>query len=110
MITLWGMYSPWQILRNGGLPLAIERSGTLPTAGELSAATRAALAENPTGRDSEALAAFMFAWHHHWPRVFQAEFGDASRDLLGWAARQFSDDNRYLKLRRIAIENLSHVL
>ncbi len=76
---------------------------------ELAAATRAAVAEEPQGRDSEALAAFVFAWHHHWPEVFQAAFGDA-RAGLAWAGQQFSDDGRYLKLRRIAIENLAHVL
>lgn len=77
---------------------------------DLAAATRAAVSENPAGRDSEALAAFVFAWHHHWPRVFQGVFGDAGSGLLAWAGQQFSDDGRYLKLRRIAIENLAHVL
>ena len=56
------MHSPWQILRDGGLPLAIQGAG------------------------------------------------EDSSHLLTWAAKQFSDDNRYLKLRRIAIENLAHVL
>jgi hypothetical protein len=78
--------------------------------GELVAATSAAVAENPAGRDSEALAAFVFAWHHHWPRLFQQAFGGAASPLVTWAAMQFTDDNRYLKLRRIAIENLAHVL
>jgi hypothetical protein len=104
------MRSPWQILRDGGLPLAIEGTGAATTAAELAGATRAAVAENPAGRDSEALAAFVFAWHHHWPHVFQGVFGDAGTGLLTWAGQQFSDDGRYVKLRRIAIENLSHVL
>lgn len=104
------MRSPWQILRDGGLPLAIDRTGAPTTANELAAATRAAVAEHPSGRDGEALAAYVFAWHHHWPRVFAAMFGDAGAGLLAWAAQQFSDDGRYLKLRRIAIENLAHVL
>jgi hypothetical protein len=104
------MRSPWQILRDGGLPLAIEGTGSPATAAELAGATRAAVAERPSGRDSEALAAFVFAWHHHWPAVFQAAFGDDGAGLLAWAGQQFSDDGRYLKLRRIAIENLAHVL
>lgn len=104
------MRSPWQILRDGGLPLAIEPSGASPAPDELAAATRAAVAEDPTGRQGEALAAFVFAWQHHWPRVFQAVFGGDGAGLLAWAGNQFSDDGRYLKLRRIAIENLSHVL
>ena len=77
---------------------------------ELATATSAAVAERPSGREAEALAAFVFAWHHHWPRVFADAFGDAASGLLAWAGQQFSDDNRYVKLRRIAIENLAHVL
>jgi hypothetical protein len=104
------MRSPWQILRDGGLPLSIERTGAPTTVNQLAVATRAAVAEHPSGRDGEALAAFVFAWHHHWPRVFEGMFGDAGAALLAWAGQQFSDEGRYLKLRRIAIENLSQVL
>jgi len=104
------MRSPWQILRDGGLPLAIAGTGAAITVHELAGATRAAVAENPTGRESEALAAFVFAWRHHWPGSFHGAFGDEEPELLAWAGRQFSDDGRYLKLRRIAIENLAHVL
>lgn len=104
------MASPWQILRDGGLPLAIERTGDVPTASELASAAQAVLHEHSTGRHSEALAAFLFAWRHHWPRVFEAAFGEQASGLLAWAGRQFSDDNRYIKLRRIAIENLARVL
>ena len=104
------MRSPWQILRDGGLPLAIDRTGASTTVDELATAARAAVAEHPSGREAEALAAFVFACHHHWPRVFADAFGDAGSALLAWAGRQFSDDNRYVKLRRIAIENLAHVL
>jgi hypothetical protein len=104
------MRSPWQVLRDGGLPLAIERTGASTTVSELAGATWAAVAEHPEGRDGEALAAFVFAWHDHWPRVFEGSFGDAGGGLLSWAAQQFSDAGRYLKLRRIAIENLAHVL
>jgi hypothetical protein len=104
------MRSPWQVLRDNGLPLAIERTGASTGVDELAAATRAAVAEDPSGRESEALAAFVFAWQHHWPQVFQSAFGDAGAELLTWAGCQFSDEGRYVKLRRIAIENLAHVL
>jgi len=102
--------SPWQILRDGGLPLATERSGEATTASELAAAACAAVAEQPTGRDGEALAAFLFAWHDHWPKVFQSAFGEVGAGLLAWAVEQLPDDGRYVKLRRIAIANISHVL
>lgn len=104
------MRSPWQTLRDGGLPLAIEGAGATTTSAELAAATRAAVAERPGGRDGEALAAFVFAWHHHWPAIFEGAFGEFGDELLAWAGHQFSDDGRYVKLRRIAIENLSRVL
>jgi hypothetical protein len=76
----------------------------------LAAATRAAVTAQPSGRDAEALAAFVFAWHQHWPGAFDTAFGEHGASLVGWAGQQFTDDNRYLKLRRIAISNLAHVL
>ncbi|CAN5461195.1 hypothetical protein BH11MYX1_BH11MYX1_44820 [soil metagenome] len=104
------MREVWQILRDGGLPLAIERSGVTTTPKELAVATRAAIAEAPCGRDAEALAAFVFAWHHHWPASFAIELGGDAEAVVGWAARNAIDDNRYLKLRRIALENLAQIL
>ncbi len=91
------------------MPLAIPSSGIRRTADDLATATRAAIELAPSGRDSEALAAFVFAWHHHWPDSFAASFADAV-EVIDWAARHAIDDNRYLKLRRIALENLAHVL
>ncbi|HEX7703522.1 MAG TPA: hypothetical protein VF403_22435 [Kofleriaceae bacterium] len=37
------------------------------------------------------------------------ELGDAA-EAVEWAARNAIDDNRYLKLRRIALENLARIL
>jgi len=97
----------WQILRDGGLPLAIEGSGQRPSQARLASAVRAAVAERPGGRDAEALAAFIFAWQQHWPKSFRTLLSD---ELLAWAQDQLPDDNRYLKLRRIALENLADIL
>lgn len=104
------MSEVWQILRDGGLPLAIERSGVTRTPRELAIATRAAIAEAPRGRDAEALSAFVFAWHQHWPASFATELGLYAEGVVEWAARTVTDANRYLKLRRIALENLAQVL
>ncbi|CAN5900183.1 hypothetical protein BH11MYX2_BH11MYX2_35420 [soil metagenome] len=104
------MSEVWQILRDGGLPLAIERSGVTRTPSELAIATLAAIAEAPHGRDAEALAAFVFAWHHHWPASFATELATDAEAVVGWAARNATDENRYLKLRRIALENLAQIL
>lgn len=103
------MVDAWQILRDAGVPIAGERFQRRHDRAELAAATRTAIA-GAKGREAEALAAFVLAWHQHWPSAFAAAFpGDAER-ITDWASRQFSDDNRYVKLRRIALANLAHVL
>ena len=104
------MATAWQILRDGGVPLAIVGNGGTPRAAELAHALRTVIDEQPSGRDAEALAAWVFAWHHHWPESFAHELADARDDVLAWAQRNAIDDNRYLKLRRIALERLSRVL
>jgi hypothetical protein len=104
------MREVWQILRDGGLPLAIASSGVTRTQSELATATRAAIAEGPIGRDAEALAAYVFAWHQHWPASFASELGDDAEAVIAWATLNAIDENRYLKLRRIALENLARIL
>ncbi len=59
------------------------------------------------GRDAEALAAFILAWRGHWPSSFAGVLGD---DEISWAEQHRADAGRYLKLRRIAIANLAHIL
>lgn len=46
------MRSPWQTLRDGGVPLVIEGSGTTPTAAELAGAALTAIALAPGGREA----------------------------------------------------------
>lgn len=101
------MLDPWQLLRDGGLPLATERSGVRPTSSQLAAAIHAAIAEAPTGRDAEALGALIVAWHAHWPSSFADELGPDAPSVIAWADAALHDPDRRLKLRRIAIENLS---
>ncbi len=100
----------WQILRDGGLPLATPRSGLSRTSVELASATRSAIRLAPEGREAEALAAFLFAWHHHWPQSFATSFVLDASEIVDWATRHALDGDRYLKLRRIALENLSRIL
>jgi hypothetical protein len=104
------MQGAWQILRDGGLSLATAGTGQRRTAEELAAAVRAAIADAPDGRDAEALAAYVLAWHHHWPTAFAAALGDAASTTVAWANEHAIDPDRYLKLRRIALENLAQVL
>ena len=104
------MPTAWQILRDGGLPLAIEGAATRPHVADLARAVEQALAELPTGRDAEALAAFVGAWHQHWAASFAEALGDRAGPILAWADEAIVDVNRYLKLRRIAIANLSTII
>ena len=101
------MADAWQILRDAGLPLATPRTERLPSIAELGAAVRAAVAQQPTGREADALAAFVFAWRQHWPTSFEDACDDT---ILDWAERNRRDPNRFLKLRRIALANLASVL
>ena len=56
------------------------------------------------------LLAWLEAWHHHWPSRFARELGSTGERLRAalWAAPV--DRGRYLKLRRIATENLAAAL
>jgi hypothetical protein len=61
-------------------------------------------------REQELLRAWLRAFKHHWPERFAAVLGDAGERALGRLGDGAGDANRYLKLRRIAVENLSHLL
>jgi hypothetical protein len=101
---------PWQILRAGGVPLALPVSELKVRADDLAVAARTVIATQPGERDAEALAAWIFAWQHHWPRSFIASLGVHAAAVTEWAARHARDKDRYLKLRRIALENLARIL
>ena len=100
----------WQILRDGGLPLVVPGPRVRRSAAELASAVRVAIAENPTGRQADALAAFVLAWRHHWAASYAQSLAADAQLVTEWATANVTDPNRYLKLRRIAIENLSTVL
>lgn len=110
MLTLRIVVDAWQILRDGGLPLATATSGIRRSAAELAAAAVAAVASRPAGRDAEALAAWLFAWHDHWPAAFAGRFGAEANAIVAWATASIRDGGRYIKLRRIALENLGTIL
>jgi hypothetical protein len=90
--------------------LSGDREGPAPTVERLGAALREVVAQPPRGRDAEALAAFVFAWQSEFPTSFTAALGADAISTVAWAREQLRDDNRYLKLRRIAIAHLSEIL
>ena len=61
-------------------------------------------------RDVAALLAWLRAWQHHWPSHFRATLGDEGDRIAERLRARLDDENRYLKLRRIAIENLAAML
>lgn len=61
-------------------------------------------------RESEILFAWLMAWRHHWPNRFTETFSENGASLLIRLQQTTIDPNRYLKLRRIAIENLAQIL
>lgn len=61
-------------------------------------------------RQVEPLLAWLRGWRHHWPRSFAATLGTAGEELIVRLEARGVDPNRYLKLRRIAVENLAAVL
>lgn len=100
----------WETLALAGLPIgAVRAPGVRVCAEDLRAAlieiARAPDALEPARRD--ALAAWLAALEHHWPSRFQQVAGDVGRPLREALGRTPSDPNRFLKLRRIAIENLA---
>jgi hypothetical protein len=101
----------WKILAAAGLPDGPPR----PKPGRLDfAAVRCAL----SGLDIAlldavqrvTLLAWLEGWRHHWPSSFQRELGAAGDRLRRALTQRAFDANRYLKLRRIAVENLSAAL
>ena len=97
-----------------GLPDGAVRTkpvGPLPCA-----EVRAALAATLDGLDQldprrrEPLLAWLKAWEHHWPKSFREILGETGGRCLSRLLEAPVDPNRYLKLRRIAIENLAGLL
>ena len=107
------MDDAWQQLKELGLPDGAVRP---PPAGRFDAArAREAVrtvASHP-GLDAHRAApllAWLRAWQHHWGPHFAATFGAEGPALVSGVARRLDDENRYLKLRRIAVANLARVL
>lgn len=101
----------WRTLHRAGLPLAGERSGPAPSADEMARCVREIVRDGSgSAREREALAAFVLAWADQWPHTFARVFAGDGASLVAWAERIAADDDRRIKLRRIAIESLASVL
>jgi hypothetical protein len=61
-------------------------------------------------RRRELLLAWLRGFRRHWPSRFAEVLGAEGEALEAELRSLPVDENRYLKLRRIAIENLSHIV
>lgn len=66
--------------------------------------------EFPPAGLREPLLAWLSAFRHHWPDTWKRELGAPGVDLLERLSAAPYDANRYLKLRRIAIEALARII
>src|SRR3954465_6535998 len=106
------MPTAWEILCAAGVPDGAVRpppSGPLPAAevtGALAALVDAGFVGlSPVQR--VCLLAWLRAFRHNWPRRFDAILGGVGAAAIAALPDAEADPNRYLKLRRIAIENLA---
>lgn len=108
------MEHAWAILEAAGMPDGAlrPRPVRLPLPEALREAVGWAqehLDELPAAR-RDPLRAWLRGFRHHWPARFASLFGDTGERFVDRLMAEPMDDNRYLKLRRIAIDNLSAVL
>jgi hypothetical protein len=101
----------WRTLEQAGVPRgAIRPPPDAFHPSSVRAALAALAASGVCAGDREPLLAWLRGWRHHWTSSFEATAGAEGHELIRRLEAEPYDVNRYLKLRRIAIENLSHVL
>ena len=102
----------WQTLCDAGVPIGAVRQGVGQVdPAHVRAAIDAALdALDALAEPEVALQAWLAGLAHHWPERFERLAGQRGRALLARLAAQPFDANRYLKLRRIAIEQLAAIV
>ena len=97
----------WQAVTPAGTSVAFEVQATAtPAVGREEAWIPAASAP----ADVAPLLAWLRAWQQHWGSHFRRTLGDEGDQIVKRLRASLDDENRYLKLRRIAIENLSAML
>lgn len=102
----------WEALCAAGLPDGAGRLLPSPSLARAREAVRALglSPESIAGWQREPLLSWLRAFAHEYPSRFASELGRDGELLAEWLEREPLDINRYLKLRRIAAENLSRFL
>ncbi len=101
-----------KLLMSVGLPDGAARpppSGRFDPVAVRAAVHKVARSPELTSAKVAPLLAWLSAWSRHWPTRFEEVMGDVA-EILGNLQERLDDENRYLKLRRIALENLAHIL
>jgi hypothetical protein len=104
---------PWKVLVEAGVPdgavrfepARLNRQDVSQAVHDLAAAP-----ESIEPRQVEPLLAWLRGWRRHWPGSFGSVLGPEGDRLIACLETRTPDVTRYLKLRRIAVENLSRVL
>lgn len=107
------MEDSWKVLMDAGLPDGPPRPRPKHLDNHKLRAAVQHLSENfdLLGQNQiELLCAYLKGWRHHWPKRFAEILGPAGERCHQQLEDIHVDANRYLKLRRIAIENLSGAL
>jgi hypothetical protein len=105
--------APWKVLVEAGVPDgAVRFEPARLNRRDVSQAIHELAGAPPMiePRQVEPLLAWLRGWRRHWPASFASVLGADGERLIGCLEARAPDATRYLKLRRIAVENLSRVL
>lgn len=103
----------WKILLDAGVPLGpARRRPAMPPVPVVAAALLAVgrARERLSRIEIESLRAFLRAWRQHWPSSFDQHLGPEGHALVAALDAERFDPDRYLKLKRIAVEHLARGL
>jgi hypothetical protein len=104
------MAADWNALAEAGLPLQAadrRRPGSIDWARVRSQVGFAVIDAQADAWLREPLLAWLRGFRQHWPDAFGVRLGETGESAIARLEACQVDWNRYLKLRRIAIENLS---
>ncbi len=100
----------WETLIASGMPVGAATGRPTRIAEPLRLRSAVLAVVEATDLDSWRIApllARLAAFRHQWPRRFQNVLGSVGNTAITSLEKRLDDQNRYLKLRRIAIANLS---
>lgn len=107
------MREGWKVLLDAGVPFgAIRPAPTRLPEAAVRAAARQLLqsVETLSRRERDALYAWLRGFQRQWPKGFKRVLGHDGKRLLAKLEADPPEPNRYLKLKRIAVENLAGVV